>query len=101
MLLGPGTNAHGRECFAPEHEQFESLAKIRDKMTSRRDLTIVFDGFSLAALTYMTKLKLDKEVGGGVLRMRWTCNLDLHTLYVVTYVIAYDDISYYIRHCMH
>ena len=31
-------------------------------------------------LSYKTKLKLDKEVGGGVLRMRWTCNLDLHTL---------------------
>ena len=30
--------------------------------------------------TYKTKLKLDKEVGGSILRMKWTCNLDLHTL---------------------
>ena len=30
--------------------------------------------------TYKTKLKLDKEVGGGVLLMKWICNLDVHTL---------------------
>ena len=30
-------------------------------------------------VAYKTKLKLDKEVGGGVLLMRWTCSLDFHT----------------------
>ena len=33
---------------------------------------------SLESYTDKTKLKLDKEVGGGVLRRRWTCDLDLH-----------------------
>ena len=33
----------------------------------------------IVTLTYKTKLKLDKEVGGGVLLMRWICNFDVHT----------------------
>ena len=44
--------------------------------------------------TYMTKLKLDKEVGGGVLRECWNCSSVLLFVcvpwnYVNTYVIAY------------